>query len=364
MPLLSQSMPITSSSTEDEISVYKKVIRQLHHDVLSLQREKKELERKITELEEEKIEKHVVLSGNPKKEDWNVADCQRITIQNLEKKIHEQNTIINNQREQIISLRDNVENDQVNTKENEQNKLIIQEKEKEIQSLQASNQQLIQEKEEELKLLETTNQQLIQKNSTLQSLLSSYQQSCQSILSLQNGLCYIKDQVNSFSSHYSTDLVTLNQQYSYLTSSISQYRNKLAYLSNELQNYKGNYRVIIRVRPVNQLDTTDNICLQFHDDFSLSIHSKTPKLVDKSFCFDRVFTPITTQEEVFAEIEPIVYSIFSGMNACILAYGQTGAGKTYTMSGEGNKIGIIPRCSQLLLDQLYYRKDLQLIMKV
>lgn len=36
-------------------------------------------------------------------------------------------------------------------------------------------------------------------------------------------------------------------------------------------------------------------------------------------------------EDVFAEVEPIIRSALDGHNVCILAYGQTGTGKTYTM---------------------------------
>lgn len=36
-------------------------------------------------------------------------------------------------------------------------------------------------------------------------------------------------------------------------------------------------------------------------------------------------------ENVFAEVEPIIRSALDGHNVCILAYGQTGTGKTYTM---------------------------------
>ena len=35
--------------------------------------------------------------------------------------------------------------------------------------------------------------------------------------------------------------------------------------------------------------------------------------------------------QVFAEVENLVTSCMDGYNVCIFAYGQTGAGKTYTM---------------------------------
>lgn len=41
-------------------------------------------------------------------------------------------------------------------------------------------------------------------------------------------------------------------------------------------------------------------------------------------------------EDVFVEVEPILRSALDGHNACILAYGQTGTGKTYTMVSYTN----------------------------
>lgn len=48
-----------------------------------------------------------------------------------------------------------------------------------------------------------------------------------------------------------------------------------------------------------------------------------------------------TQKEVFDKVGlPIVQSVLQGMSGSILAYGQTGTGKTYTMIG--NQDGILP----------------------
>nr|GEX77245.1 kinesin-like protein KIN-14C [Tanacetum cinerariifolium] len=40
--------------------------------------------------------------------------------------------------------------------------------------------------------------------------------------------------------------------------------------------------------------------------------------------------------EVYGDIQQLVRSVLDGYNVCIFAYGQTGAGKTYTMSGPDN----------------------------
>uniref|UniRef100_A0A0D3HPS5 Kinesin motor domain-containing protein n=1 Tax=Oryza barthii TaxID=65489 RepID=A0A0D3HPS5_9ORYZ len=61
--------------------------------------------------------------------------------------------------------------------------------------------------------------------------------------------------------------------------------------------------------------------------------SKHGKDARKSFTFNRVFGPLATQEQVFADMQPLIRSVLDGYNVCIFAYGQTGSGKTFTMSG-------------------------------
>lgn len=39
----------------------------------------------------------------------------------------------------------------------------------------------------------------------------------------------------------------------------------------------------------------------------------------------------------------MIDAAFDGFNTCLFAYGQTGAGKSYTMFGYGPNAGIVPR---------------------
>ncbi|XP_051485924.1 kinesin-like protein KIF21A isoform X6 [Apus apus] len=61
---------------------------------------------------------------------------------------------------------------------------------------------------------------------------------------------------------------------------------------------------------------------------------------DKAFTFDYVFNIDSQQEEIYTQcIEKLIEGCFEGYNATVFAYGQTGAGKTYTM-GTGFDVNI------------------------
>ena len=82
-------------------------------------------------------------------------------------------------------------------------------------------------------------------------------------------------------------------------------------------------------------------------------HSKMHK-------FDRVFGPEASQADVFADIKDHVQAVLDGESVCIFAYGQTGAGKTYTMEGD-NRDGIIAKSVEHLFSQLEVLKAQNLL---
>jgi kinesin family protein 4/21/27 len=53
------------------------------------------------------------------------------------------------------------------------------------------------------------------------------------------------------------------------------------------------------------------------------------------FIFDRVFGEDVNQEGVYDYVVDSVNSFVQGYNVSILAYGQSGAGKSYTMGTTG-----------------------------
>merc|ERR1719362_1471908 len=73
-----------------------------------------------------------------------------------------------------------------------------------------------------------------------------------------------------------------------------------------------------------------------------AVDAMTLEVSDQRFGFDSVWTP-GTQEEVFDDSKDLVQSAVDGYNVTMFAYGQTGAGKTFTMYGVPGKEGTAPR---------------------
>ncbi|XP_028817177.1 kinesin-like protein KIF1A isoform X8 [Denticeps clupeoides] len=120
-------------------------------------------------------------------------------------------------------------------------------------------------------------------------------------------------------------------------------------------------KVAVRVRPFNsrEIGKESKCIIQMSGNTTTIINPKVPK-ENKSFNFDYSYWSHTSpedinyasQEQVYRDIgEEMLLHAFEGYNVCIFAYGQTGAGKSYTMMGkqEKDQQGIIP----LLCEDLF-----------
>lgn len=80
----------------------------------------------------------------------------------------------------------------------------------------------------------------------------------------------------------------------------------------------------------------------------------------KSFTFDNSFFSIDPSAANYASQEDIYNSLgqefldhnFQGYHTCIFAYGQTGAGKSYSMMGTPQQPGLIPRTCKDLFERI------------
>ena len=66
-------------------------------------------------------------------------------------------------------------------------------------------------------------------------------------------------------------------------------------------------------------------------------------------CNDDGRVPPCTQEDIFSVLGvDLVQNAWRGYNAALFAYGQTGAGKSHSMTGPRSDPGILPRACDLL----------------
>ncbi|KAK5786331.1 hypothetical protein PVK06_040967 [Gossypium arboreum] len=118
---------------------------------------------------------------------------------------------------------------------------------------------------------------------------------------------------------------------------------------NKIIDIKGTIRVFCRVRPFLSTDkrrTLEPISSELDRVIVTSSGSR------KEFGFDKIFHQEANQEDVFVDVEPILRSALDGHNVSILAYGQTGTGKTFTMDGTTVQPGIVPRALKELFQQV------------
>lgn len=76
------------------------------------------------------------------------------------------------------------------------------------------------------------------------------------------------------------------------------------------------------------------------------------------FVFDRLFDVDATQRAVYeSTITPLLDSVLDGFNGTVFAYGATGCGKTYTISGSPENPGLIFLAMQELFARIEELKD-------
>ncbi|KAM4571751.1 kinesin-like protein KIF1B isoform 6-T6 [Fundulus diaphanus] len=124
-------------------------------------------------------------------------------------------------------------------------------------------------------------------------------------------------------------------------------------------------KVAVRVRPFNsrEMGKESKCIIQMQGNTTTILNPKAPKEPAKTFSFDYSYWSHTTPEDPCFAAQNQVYNdigkemlqhAFEGYNVCIFAYGQTGAGKSYTMMGkqEEGQEGIIPMLCEDLFEKI------------
>ncbi|XP_050313751.1 kinesin-like protein KIF3A [Anthonomus grandis grandis] len=125
-----------------------------------------------------------------------------------------------------------------------------------------------------------------------------------------------------------------------------------------------NVKVFLRIRPFNDRELKEGnrpvLVCDYQDNVVMlqkPIEKSTGKDTDrKYFQLDYIFAPTANQMDVYRiAAAPLVEQVFEGYNGTIFAYGQTGTGKTFTMTGnhEVPEIrGIIPNTFTHIFTQI------------
>lgn len=114
-------------------------------------------------------------------------------------------------------------------------------------------------------------------------------------------------------------------------------QSELRTLQNTVQELRGSIRVFCRIRPQNRAASGPLAAAGIGARAESTQHvvlKKPPGDRRHEFSFDRVFPPDAGQRTVYEEVGSLLPGVFSGLHLCIFAYGQTGAGKTYTLAGN------------------------------
>jgi kinesin family member C1 len=143
---------------------------------------------------------------------------------------------------------------------------------------------------------------------------------------------------------------------------ITRLLDELKEANNDYQQIIGSIRVNVRVRPFISNDRLEDkkssiIECESRNDLILKIPTEMLKSDNHQqeyhFSFERIYPPTSTQDNLFTELSSLIQSSIDGHNVCIFSYGQTGAGKTYTMLGgeSQDSLGLLPRTVDMLFQR-------------
>ena len=123
-------------------------------------------------------------------------------------------------------------------------------------------------------------------------------------------------------------------------------------------------KCVVRCRPLNDKEKTlATKCISISSDSKVIFvdnKDEKNKLAQTQYAMDKIFDEDVTQEQLFNEIGiPLLNNFLSGYNCTIFCYGQTGAGKTYTMIGPFEQLyekesflhGLIPRIIHFIFNE-------------
>lgn len=137
-------------------------------------------------------------------------------------------------------------------------------------------------------------------------------------------------------------------------SSAKKLRREKTTLSNHSDSDKDPVHVYCRIRPLKQ-GSEPTSCIKILTADTLTLNALEPRSVRKDvhYKFKHIFSAFSSQLEVFNHVAyPLLEDLLHGKNGLLFTYGVTGSGKTYTLNGDQNDPGIMPRCIDTLFNSI------------
>ena len=138
--------------------------------------------------------------------------------------------------------------------------------------------------------------------------------------------------------------------------------------------------VAVRIRPLSQREVTnkDFTVVQPQDKLILVLdkvdlecmqEDRKPDILHRSreqrYFFDRIFNQYVNTQDVYQRTcNQLIPSVIQGYNACVFAYGTTGSGKTFTMTGTVDSPGIMVLILKDLFKAIQVQTDKQISLKM
>eukprot|EP00792_Barthelona_sp_PAP020_P007773 TRINITY_DN3162_c3_g1_i2.p1 TRINITY_DN3162_c3_g1~~TRINITY_DN3162_c3_g1_i2.p1 ORF type:complete len:826 (+),score=202.39 TRINITY_DN3162_c3_g1_i2:59-2536(+) len=124
-----------------------------------------------------------------------------------------------------------------------------------------------------------------------------------------------------------------------------------------------NIKVFCRIKPNQNGDYPFSIiredqAIEFELNTGINLRTNEDLLQIRKFKFDRIFDENTKQDEVFERIgRPYLNKFIQGYNCTVFAYGQSGSGKTHSISyppdaESQDDVGLVPRCIEALFEHI------------
>ena len=132
-------------------------------------------------------------------------------------------------------------------------------------------------------------------------------------------------------------LKTNNDQFKQQINTFEQERNLMI---SQINTLKGKFRVLLRIRPIDTPANNNTSILDLNKSLitipnliNSTIRSFAKEKSQLKYIFDHIFQKNSSQNDIFEFLRSYIQQALAYQTVSLFAYGQTGAGKTFTITG-------------------------------